>query len=40
MANSPAAVMMIASPVAKIGRSIKKDEMFISRLYLAGAGGG
>src|SRR5580692_6207949 len=29
MASRPAAVMMMARPVAKIGRSIKKDEIFI-----------
>src|ERR1700733_5418959 len=29
MASRPAAVTRIARPVAKIGRSIKKDEMFI-----------
>src|ERR1700675_5158547 len=31
IANIPAAAVMIASTVAKIGRSMKNDEMFIGR---------
>src|SRR6267154_769305 len=38
IANIPAAVMRIASTVAKIGRSMKNDEMFIGRATLRGFG--
>src|SRR5258708_29033527 len=38
IANIPAAVMMMASTVAKIGRSMKNDEMFIGRATLRGLG--
>src|SRR5882762_6155414 len=38
IANIPAAVMRIASTVAKIGRSMKNEEMFIARPTLRGAG--
>src|SRR5437763_994028 len=36
IANKPAAVMRIASTVAKIGRSMKNDEMFTAGLGCAG----
>src|SRR5260370_38630919 len=38
IANIPAVVMRIASTVAKIGRSMKNEEMFIGRPTLRGAG--
>src|SRR5260370_6539336 len=38
IARIPAAVMRIASTVAKIGRSMKNDEMFIGRATLRGFG--
>src|SRR5258706_11633619 len=38
IANIPAAVMRIASTVAKIGRSMKNDEMFIGRATLLRCG--
>src|ERR1700722_5737059 len=42
MARRPATVMMMARTVAKIGRSIKNDEMFMGGLSLRGRrrGGG
>src|ERR1700712_4479526 len=44
MANRPATVMMIASTVAKIGRSMKKEEMFIGStpyfVFAAGSAAG
>ena len=39
IASRPATVIRIASTVAKIGRSMKKDEIFIAPPYLEGAGG-
>src|SRR5450755_3917804 len=40
MASKPATVMMMASTVANIGRSMKNDEMFIAALayFFAAAG--